>query len=156
MLPVENKHVGIYQKDFSIFNRNIAVADNYIPVCNLDIVQKMDGFCGQATECRARRPQVSVWQKQIFRPQKQFRVAGCEKLRSINEMLRSGRVMLWSNLRRSKLGIGMHNGRYKNKVLCNNNSQNGDSVAFGKLGVQVGYTLAGHIASVRCSSFGVQ
>jgi hypothetical protein len=80
MLQIEDRLVGIRQKDFSVFDRDIAVDDDHTPVCNLDTVQKTDGFCGREMECHACRQQVSVWRRQIPRSQMQFRVAGREKL----------------------------------------------------------------------------
>jgi hypothetical protein len=74
MMLLEDKHVGIRQKDFPVFNRNIAVADYCIPVQNIDFVKKMADICSPAIEYRSCRPQISDFGPQIPRPQKQFRV----------------------------------------------------------------------------------
>ncbi|MDR0605683.1 MAG: hypothetical protein LBG80_15405 [Bacteroidales bacterium] len=114
MLPVEDRHIGICQKNFSVFEWDIAVADKHIPVRNFDVVSKMDGICGQTTEHRSYRTQVPDWRRQNPRLKTQFRVAKCEKLwsingkwQSINGTLRSMKTMPWSDLRRPKSGKGM-------------------------------------------------
>jgi hypothetical protein len=146
ILPVEDRRVEIRQKGVSIFNRNIAVADNHIPVCNLDIAPEMDGFCGQVTEYRAFRPQVSGWRRQIPRPRMQFRVAGCGKLRSINEILRSingiswsARAMLRSGIGRSKLATGLRRSEFQKQVCTMEiTPKNGDLYVSGQVAFALG------------------
>jgi hypothetical protein len=61
MLLLENKRIGIRQKDFFCFKRNIAVADYHIPIQNIDFVKKVADFCGPAMEYHGCRPQISDW-----------------------------------------------------------------------------------------------
>ena len=53
VLQIKNRQIEIYQQHFSVFDRNVAVADSCIPVRNVDVVSKTDVSCGQTAErCR--------------------------------------------------------------------------------------------------------
>ncbi|MDR3267092.1 MAG: hypothetical protein LBT24_05940 [Tannerella sp.] len=124
MLPVENRYNEGCQWNFPVSDGKIAIHNRNIPIHNLDIEPKSNGFCGRTREYSRWRPQFSDWRRQCFYFLPQFRLEKCGKLRSEvgilwseMGMLRSRIGILPSEMRMSRSEIGKS--RLGDKMIIN-------------------------------------